>query len=100
MMKAPLKDEGPARVSVPPAEMVSASEDMSFVTGAAPAMVTTGLPAGPRSMMTVSPAKGMALPLQLLARFHTPLVSVFHTLTPEYTVPRCSTALLVSPPVT
>ena len=101
----PVKEKGPLTVEVPersklPEAMVSPSADSTRAATAVPLTVTTGLPSGPRSMITVSPALGTALPLQLLAVFQKPLESVFQTLTPVYTVPRCSTALLASPPAT
>ena len=98
-VNGPLMDEDPARSRLP-ALIVRPSAEISRPATAVPLTVTTGLPSGPRSMMTVSPAVGNTPPLQLLAVVQAPLESVFQILTPVKVVPRCNTMLLASPPAT
>ena len=96
-VSGPLMEDGPA-VSRLPAEMVKPSVAISLPTEIAVFTVTTGLAPGPRSISTVSPATGATPVLQLLPRLKLPLESVFQTLTPVKTVPRCRKAFLLSTP--
>ena len=80
-VKGPLMDDVPARSRLPDA-IVRPSDEIKRAATAVPLTLTTGLPIGPRSMMTVSPASGTALPVQLLAVVQFPLESVFQNFTP------------------
>ena len=101
----PLTVNGPLTFDAPftvrlPLFRVMPSLATIFPATAVPAMETTGLASGPRSIHTASDALGTVPPLQLLAVVQAPLESVSHTLGPLKTVPRCKNAFLPAVPCT